>query len=289
ALDDTTPAQVAMDEADSNVLSYLVLENVAKEYGVTLTDADKAEMEQNLAQQIEESGGEEAFQESLTQLGISRETFDRFSSAAYLLSHLEELAADPSSSLYEAPDQETNAYVDHILLMTIDSETREPLSEEEVQAKQATAGDLLAQLQAAGDVEALFNQLVEEYGEDPGRAADAGYLVTPETSFVPEFLDAAFALQPGELSGIVESDYGYHILLRKELTGEQLASLTSQHTTDVLSERLESALDEAARSEKLDGINAGEFYTGYMDIIEKIMADAEVYGAASGSTGGTQE
>ena len=281
ALDDTTPSQAAIDNTNSNVLSYLVLENMAKEYGVTLTDEDKADMESVLAQQIEEAGGEAVFQQSLTEMGISRETFDRISAAGYLLDHLEELASQPGSDLYEEPSREDNAYVDHILLMTIDSETQEPLSEEEAAAKRAQAEDLLAQLQAAEDVEALFNELVEEYGEDQGRITDSGYLVNPETNFVPEFLEATFALQPGEISGIVESDYGYHILLRKELTEDQIASLAASHLDSVLTERLESAVDEMTLSEKLDGVVVGEFYEKYMDILSQIQA------ASSSEDGGT--
>ena len=282
ALEDTTPSQAATESAESNVLAYLVLENMAKEYNVTLTDEDKADMADVLSQQIEQAGGQEAFQESMEQMGISQETLDRITSSGYLYDHLQELAADPSSALYEAPSQEDNAYVDHILLMTIDSETREPLSEEEIAAKRTQAEDLLAQLQAAGDVEALFNQLVEEYGEDQGRAADSGYLVNPQTSFVPEFLDATFALNPGELSGIVESDYGYHILLRKELTEEQIVSLAGDRLGNLLNERMTTALDEMTRSEKLDGIDAGQFYTRYIEIMDQVQAAnmAEDGGAA---------
>lgn len=275
ALDDTTPAQVVMDSADSNVLSYLVLENVASENGVVLTDEDRAEMEAALAQQIGEAGGEEAFQEQLALMGISRETFDRIAGGGYLLSHLEEMAADPSSAIYEAPSLEYNAYVDHILLATRDAATGESYSEEEIAAKRAQAEDILAQLQAAEDVEALFNQLVEEVGEDPGRATESGYLVDPQTNFVPEFLDATFALKPGEISGIVESAHGYHILLRKELTEDQLASLASSHLNDLLTERMEIALAEMRRSEELDGVDVGAFYNGYMDYMKQLNPSEE--------------
>ena len=271
-LDNTTPSQAAKDGADSNVLSYLVLENMAKEYGVALTEEDRSDMESALNQQIEQAGGQEAFQETLSQMGISRETFDRITASGYLLSHLQELAADPSSDLYEAPSQEENAYVDHILLATRDTSTGESLSEEAIAAKRAQAEDLLSQLQAAGDVQALFDQLVEEYGEDPGRASSAGYLVNPQTNFVPEFLDAAFALKPGEISGIVESEHGYHILLRKELTGDQLNALAGEHLNELLNARMAAALEDVTRSEKLDAIDAGTFYTGYMDIMEKVQA-----------------
>lgn len=297
AMDDTTPGQYAKDSTESNVLSYVVVEDLAKEHNVALTDEDRADMEDNLAQQIEQAGGEEAFQQGLVEIGVSQKTYERIAAAGYLLNHLEALAADPGSGLYTPPTDE-DAYVDHILIATQDTATGESLSEEEIAEKKALAEDLLSQLQAASDVEALFNELVEEYGEDPGRAASSGYLVTPETSFVQEFLDAAFALKPGELSGIVESDYGYHILLRKELGEEQLAEVSGNHLTDLLTERMESALKEMTRSEKLDSVNAGEFYAGYMDIMNQLHpADTPEDGgdagdgsaAAPGSTDGTAE
>lgn len=269
AMDDTTPGQYAKDSTESNVLSYVVVEDLAKKQGVALTDEDKAEIAESRAQQVEQAGGEEAFQQSLTEIGVSQETYDRISAAGYLLNHLEELAADPASELYTPPTDD-DAYVDHILLATKDTATGESLSEEEIEAKKALAEDLLAQLQAADDVEALFNQLADEHGEDPGRAAESGYLVNPQTNFVQEFLDATFTLKPGELSGIVESDYGYHILLRKELTEDQLATVSGNHLTDLLTERMKVALNEMTRSEKLDSVDAGEFYSRYLDIMNQL-------------------
>ncbi len=282
-LDGTTPRQYVLDNTEGNALFYMLLENMAAEHGVTLTDEDRADMEATLAQQIEAAGGGEVFQESLTEMGISRETFDRvIFSAGYLLEHLQELAADPSSDLYEAPSDD-NAYVDHILLMTVDSTTREPLSDEEVQAKRQQAEDILAQLQAADDVEALFNELVAEYGEDQGRVENSGYLVDPETNFVPEFLEATFALQPGEISGIVESSYGYHILLRKELTESQLVTLAGNHVNDLLMAQVDGALEEMTRSEKLDGVDIGDFYTGYVGFVEQLQAANAPEDGASGA------
>lgn len=266
-LDGTPLSQMAMEQAESNVLSYTVLEKLAEEYSVALTDEDRASMEENLSAQMEQLGGEEAFNNSLAQMGISRSTFDRIAAAGYLFDHLQTIAADPSSDLY-APPSDDNAYVDHILLMTVDSTTREPLSDEEIAAKRTQAEELLAQLQGAGDLEALFTQLADEHGEDPGRTAETGYLINPDTNFVQEFKDAAFALKPGEISGIVESDYGYHILLRKELTEDQLTSLAGDRVNEIIGERMEAA--EVVRSEKLEAIDAGKFYNDYLAAANKM-------------------
>ncbi len=62
-----------------------------------------------------------------------------------------------------------------------------------------------------------FDTLVAEYGEDPEMIVNpTGYYFT-HNELIEEFEKAAFALEVGEMSGIVESYIGYHIILRCEL------------------------------------------------------------------------
>ena len=79
---------------------------------------------------------------------------------------------------------------------------------------EATANDLLAQIQQGADFEALL----AEYNTDPGMQTEEnkqGYLVGTGASFVEPFLNAALALKKeGDVSGAVKSDYGYHIIKR---------------------------------------------------------------------------
>ncbi|MBD5168706.1 MAG: hypothetical protein HDT20_01025 [Oscillibacter sp.] len=262
----------ARQQAEDNALSYAIIENVAAKHNISLTAEDNAQLAEDKAAYIEQLGGQEAYEQNLREMGISEASFDRVSASGCLYQHLLELAQDPSSDLYQAPTDD-DAYVDHILLMTTDSETGEPLSEEEIQAKREQAEDLLAQLQASDDVEALFTQLAEEYCEDPGRASETGYLINPDTNFVQEFKDAAFALKPGEISGIVESDYGYHILLRKELTEAQLTTVADENLAIYMDSQLEAARDTLVRSDKLDGINVGEFFAKYKEAVEAMYSN----------------
>jgi hypothetical protein len=62
-----------------------------------------------------------------------------------------------------------------------------------------------------------FGVLVVEYSDDRGSKTTGGKLGRfQRRMMVKPFADAAFALKVGELSGIVESPFGYHVILRTE-------------------------------------------------------------------------
>ncbi len=72
---------------------------------------------------------------------------------------------------------------------------------------------------------ANFGELAKKYSDDPGSAnqgGDLGYV--KRGVFYPEFEAAAFALKPGEISGVVESPVGYHIIQLIERRGEGIST-----------------------------------------------------------------
>jgi len=293
-MDGKTLAEFAKEQADYSVRFFTAIENLAAEYDVALTEADTAAMEASYADSIEKLGSEAAFNEDLAGMGISRASFDRLNRTNYLFTHLTELVMQEGSPLYLSPEDYNQyaSFADHILLTTVDSSTGSPLPEAEVEKKRALAEDLLAQLHAAENPMTLFAQLADEYSEDPGRATNPdGYIYTPGT-MVTEFEDAVAALEPGELSEIVESTYGYHIILRKDLVAalegdaDQKTSLAEAHLESLL--KLEMDNNTPEYSEKLDSLDVEAFYTAYAELMTARMAAENGDNAAddAGTDGG---
>jgi hypothetical protein len=59
-----------------------------------------------------------------------------------------------------------------------------------------------------------FAKLAAEYGEDGTKARGGDLGMFGHGQMVPAFDAAAFKLQPGELSGVVETDFGFHLIKR---------------------------------------------------------------------------
>ncbi|MFY9810259.1 peptidylprolyl isomerase [Aquabacterium sp.] len=87
-------------------------------------------------------------------------------------------------------------------------------SADEKKAARAKAEQLLAQLQKNP---AQFAELARKNSDDPGSGANGGDLdFFARGDMVKPFEDAAYGLKPGEISGLVESEFGFHII---QLTG----------------------------------------------------------------------
>ena len=116
-------------------------------------------------------------------------------------------------------------HAEHILLMTVGGKT-----DAEVAEIKKKAEDILAQAKKKG---ANFEDLAKKYSEDPGSKAkggDLGWVLQGQT--VPEFEKAAFNLNKGEVSDLIKTQYGFHII--KVLDKETAHTKTFDEVKDTL-------------------------------------------------------
>lgn len=90
------------------------------------------------------------------------------------------------------------------------------MSDAQKKQAEAKAQEVLAKLNAGED----FDTLMNEYCEDPGLAESPDGYVFTRGQMVAPFEKAAFAMEENEVSGLVPTDYGYHIIKRVPLNLE---------------------------------------------------------------------
>ncbi|MBI4324012.1 MAG: peptidylprolyl isomerase [Chloroflexi bacterium] len=104
--------------------------------------------------------------------------------------------------------QREQARVSHILISTKDIATRQELSEAQKQEKLQSAGKILKRARAGED----FARLVKEFSDDADSKDKGGEYAFARGQMPPEFEVASFSLQPNQISDVVTTRFGYHII-----------------------------------------------------------------------------
>jgi peptidyl-prolyl cis-trans isomerase D len=152
---------------------------------------------------------------------------------------------------YRTPDR---VKARHILIKTMDKPANEAA------ALEAKANDLLKQIRGGAD----FAELAKKNSDDTGSAIKGGdldWVVRGQT--VPEFEKTLFSLKPKEVSGVVKTQYGFHIIqaLEKENAhvkpfDEVKSELVAETKRRTVFERMQDGMDKA-RADLLKNPNNG--------------------------------
>ncbi|MBV6430635.1 MAG: Peptidyl-prolyl cis-trans isomerase D [Bryobacteraceae bacterium] len=147
---------------------------------------------------------------------------------------------DSEKEQFRTPDR---VHARHILIKTMDK----PKDQEEALKKKAE--DVLKQVKAGGD----FAELAKKYSDDTSNASKGGDLGWfTKGQMVKAFEDTAFAMKPKEISGLVKTEFGYHIIqcLEKEdahlKTFEEVKdTIQKERTKQLVYDRMQTLADQA--------------------------------------------
>lgn len=259
---------------------YALLPGEAAREGVAVDDSQLAEDEASLDKMAEDLGGDEMAQHYLWQIPLTRQSYLDMRLSAMASGAIQEArygengAQRPTDAqvLAYATDELGIAYrVKHILLTTVDTSKPltdedgkytgeyEPLDEATVAEKRKLAEDILAQLEGSSDPVALFDDLMHQYSEDTGLSSNPDGYDAQEGQMVEPFEKASLALKEGEFSGIVESAFGYHIILRLPIIAD---NYRNDYVTYLMTQDNEKLLDSdpATTNEVYDSMDLKAFY-----------------------------
>ena len=138
---------------------------------------------------------------------------------------------DENPSKFEQPEQ---VRASHVLISTRDMETGTEFTEEQKKAKRKVADDVRKRAAAGED----FAKLAKDFSEDPGSKDTGGEYTFPRGKMVAEFEAAAFSLNTNQVSDVVTTQFGYHIIKLSEKMPAKMTSLAE--VSDDLKEALKS-------------------------------------------------
>lgn len=211
----TLGASMPSAAKDQSVYARVVLQKF-NELGLKLTYDQEKQMSQ-LRQDTIDDMGYDAFLKQIGSFGFSDQSYSNFMYISQCYNALNDYYFGTNGTNVPSDEDLRQYFADnyiaakHILISTVDSTTGETIRTD-AEAK-AEAQKILDRINAGEDYDTLMN----EYSEDPGLSGNPdGYIFT-EGEMVTEFYDGAKALAEGEVSGLVKSDYGYHIIKREPL------------------------------------------------------------------------
>lgn len=149
----------------------------------------------------------------------------------------------------------------HILIKTTDDDGN-AMSDADKKKAKAKAEKILKEVKNGGD----FAELAKKYSEDPGSAENGGSLGTfGKGQMVEPFEEAAFSMDPGEISDLVETDYGYHIIKVTDKINETTSyeeakdGIKTQLLNNMYGEKIEELQKNAKIEKDTKIIDSAEF------------------------------
>ena len=217
------------------------------ELGLKLSYNEQKEMASVRRNSIANTG-KDAYLNQIAQFGFSDQTYQNFMYISQCYQALNDYyfgengVNTPSDEDIQKYYEDNYITAKHILITTVDPASGETKRTDEEAKKEAQS--ILDRINAGEDFDTLMNQ----YSEDTGLSNNPNGYTFTEGQMVTEFYDGAKALAEDEVSELVKSSYGYHIIKRVKLDDSQLDNFKSDIVSAIsgsMDELLQQWMDEA--------------------------------------------
>ena len=302
--DGQTLGQYYLDSAVETAALYQLMENKAQELKLGWTEENQTSydeqvqtMKTSLAQQagldIETQSDkvDTEYVRLISYMGLSQEGFFHINQASFLYNNLMEGLYGAEGTDAPNADKLNEAGVLHAKHILIKAEPVTDadgnVTDDGMAAALTEAQGLYDQLMAAEDPMTLFDQLMTEHTDDVDASGNVnggaeGYTFG-DGEMVTEFYEGTKALAEGEISQPIQSQYGYHIILR--LSADNEAGY-DKYAQVKMQSQVEKWMAEARieRAEALDGVDLQAYYDGITALRSDISAASQADNAPAETT-----
>ena len=235
------------EAAEQQAIYARVVMQKFNELGLKLSYNEQKEMASVRRNSIANTS-QDAYLNQIAQFGFSDQTYQNFMYISQCYQALNDYyfgengVNTPSDEDIQKYFEDNYITAKHILITTVDPASGETKRTDEEAKKEAQS--ILDRINAGEDFDTLMNQ----YSEDTGLSNNPNGYTFTEGQMVTEFYDGAKALAEDEVSELVKSSYGYHIIKRVKLDDSQLDNFKSDIVSAIsgsMDELLQQWMDEA--------------------------------------------
>ena len=184
----------------------------AKDLGIVADEKLMADVDAYFAGLVSSYGSESALEEALAKQYYTHDVYYKLFTDGNIRSKLSEKVYAEGSEVITITNDERTKFISekpvysakHILV----------LANGDYDTALSKINDIKAKLDAGGN----FDELMNEYSEDSGLATNPNGYTYTEGTMVAEFEEAVKNLTPGQISEPVKTSYGYHLIMRTEVT-----------------------------------------------------------------------
>ena len=210
-----THTEIVKIKAVRTILPIISVISEAQKRGITLSEEETKEVT-SFIEQVKTSYGDK-LEETLKKSGYedikqleSVQKFQKIYEKAFNAFYDDPVSYVKHFENVEDVLTDDKVTVKHILIQFPEGITNASEDTEKAETLKK-ADDVLAKAKSGED----FDKLIEEYNQDPGQGKN-GYTFSNDGTMVQDFADASFKLEIGQISELVETPYGYHIIKRIE-------------------------------------------------------------------------
>lgn len=269
--------QDALDDAINRCKPYHIYRTQSKAEGIELSKDDLDTIDNN-TNKMSQSYGEYMSKLQLKAGGLTPEVFKDINEMSQ---YSVRLFSKYTSELKGYSEEEINEYykknyarAKQILILTVNPENNEALSDD----KKQEALSKIMEIKSRLDGGEAFDSLMAQYNQDPGYAQyPSGYTFADDGTYSKEFSKTAFSLNEGDVSDVVETEYGYAIIKREPLSDTDIPRepIEEKLTKDGFQAKIDKLCEDAdvrLNKDVYDSVDVEKVLSDYINSQDEIMA-----------------